>query len=459
MQIAPLSSVRTDTRSSLASVIATTSLGFVLVQLDVSIVNLALARMGNALGASVSGLQWIADAYTIAFASLLLTAGSAGDRFGQRRVFEAGFALFALASLGCGFAPGLVSLIAARVLEGAGAALLVPCSLALLRHETGGNAAARVRAIALWTAAGSAALAAGPIVGGVLVQSVGWRAIFLVNVPLGAVGICCARRFLTETTPEPTGFDAAGQALAFLTLLSLVGAAIEAGPLGPAHPLVLSGFMLAAVGAGAFLRVERRAARPFLPPGFFRHASFRGCSLIGLVVNAALYGALFVIGLCLQRVFSFSPSEAGLALLPFAIALGLGNLAAARLAGRYGAPATMAAGLLLGAAGFWLLRGASGAEAYTALLPGLIAIPAGIGLVVPLMTSVLLASVSPGRAGVAAGVLNTVRQAGGSLGIASAGSFFAAAGMNGMRATFAGFAALLAMASLFAFFGLSAEES
>jgi len=457
MSATEVQSVRTNARPALAPVIATASLGFVLVQLDVAIVNLALARMGSALGAGVSGLQWVADAYTVAFASLLLAAGWLGDRFGQRRAFEAGLVIFVLASLGCGLAPGLAALIAARAAEGAGAALLVPCSLALLRHETGADAGARTRAIGLWTAAGSAALAAGPIIGGMLVQSVGWRAIFLVNLPLGAIGLCCSRRFLAETQPARRGFDPAGQALAFLTLLALAWAVIEAGPLGPTRPLVVGGAALAALGAIAFLLVEHRSADPLLPLGFFRVGAFRTCSLVGLAVNASLYGALFVLGLYLQGTLGYGPAEAGLAFLPFAIALGLANLAAARLGRRFvrlGATgAAMAAGLLLGAAGFWLLHRLGPGAAYPALLPGLIAVPAGIGFAVPLMTSLLLAAVPPSRAGLAAGVLNTVRQAGGSVGIALAGSLFGAAGVGGMRAAFAGFSVLLAAAALLAALG------
>src|SRR5690348_440391 len=215
-------STRSNDAPPLATV-AVTSLGFVVVQLDVNVVNVALARIGTELGAAMSALQWVVDAYTLVFAALLLTGGALGDRFGARRCFAAGFASFTLASLACGLAPQVASLVAARAAQGLGAALLVPSSLALLSHACGEDNARRARAVGLWTAAGGVALAAGPILGGALVDALGWRSVFLINLPVGAAGIWLTLKLLEETTlaASPPPLDLPGQALA---IVALVGA-------------------------------------------------------------------------------------------------------------------------------------------------------------------------------------------------------------------------------------------
>ena len=191
-------------------VVAARSFGFALVQLDVSIVNVALARISQSIGSGVVGLQWIIDSYAIVFASLLLAAGALGDRVGARRAYVAGLALFTAASVGCGFAPGTALLMAARALQGVGAALVVPCSLALLSHACAGDSAARARAVSLWTAAGSVTLAAGPLLGGALVNALGWRSIFLVNIPVGAAGIWWTWRTVAETPRRAGALDLQG---------------------------------------------------------------------------------------------------------------------------------------------------------------------------------------------------------------------------------------------------------
>ena len=425
--------------------VVATSFGFGLVQLDVSIVNVALARIGQDLSADVANLQWVVDAYAIAFASLLLGAGALGDRLGSRRIYVSGMALFTLASLGCGLAPGQGALIAARVLQGVGASVLVPCSLALLTRECGGDSALRTRAISLWTAAGSVALSAGPLLGGLLVDTVGWRSTFLVNLPLGGIGVWLTYRAVAET-PTSQGFaDLPGQSLAVIMLFCLTGTVIEGGRLGFGTPLVLGGFAAAASGAG-FLVAESRVPEPMLPLGFFRNATFSVATLVGLTINLTLYGMIFVLGLYLQQALHYSPLQAGVAFLPFPIALGLANVAAGHIAEQYSPRVRMAIGLGVAALGFWLLSHVHGNGTYWSLLPGMIIIPVGVGLAVPLMTATLLSTVPRDRSGTASGVLNTVRQAGGAIGVALFGALLGAHGVAGMRAALAASAiALLAV--------------
>lgn len=424
-------------------VIVATSFGFALVQLDVSIVNVALARIGTSLGGSISSLQWVVDAYAIAFASLLLGAGALGDRLGARRTYVAGLIVFTLASLGCGLAPGEASLIAARVLQGIGAALLVPCSLALLTHAYGDDEAGRTHAISLWTAAASTSLAAGPLLGGMLVDSLGWRSIFLVNLPVGAIGVWLTYRTVSEAPRRNGSIDLLGQALAVPMLLGLTAAVIEAGRLGPAAPFVIGSLALAAVCGSAFLVVEARAQEPMLPLGFFHNATFSAATLVGLVINLTLYGTIFVFALYLQQALHYSPIRAGLAFLPLPIVLGFANVAAGRIGVRFGRGRRMALGLSIAAFGYWLLGQLHTNSTYPSLLPALMVIPAGVGLAVPLMTSALLATVPRSRSGAASGVLNTVRQAGGAIGVAVFGALLAGHGVAGVRFALLGSAVLL----------------
>jgi MFS transporter, DHA2 family, methylenomycin A resistance protein len=415
-------------RSNLSITTLTMSLGFLLVQLDVSIVNVALASIAASIHTGVTGLQWIVDSYALAFASLLLSAGALGDRFGACRTFVGGLALFLLGSLGCGLAPNTAALIAARVVQGIGASTLVPCSLALLNHAARGDATARARAISLWTAAGSIGLALGPVLGGVLVTAFGWRSIFFVNLPIAAGGIILAYRFVDEAPVHPGGGDGVGQVLATVSLFGLTAAVIEAGPLGWASPLVCAASALAAVGFGAFIATEHASSQPMLPLEFFRHFAFAAATVVGFLLNMAVYGALFVLALYFRQIHHLSALATGVALLPLAIAVFAANVAAGCLAARVSPRLIMAGGLLIGSAGAWLLRNIGATTPYDAILPGLLLLPFGIGLAVPIMTTVVLGTVPRSRAGVASGVLNSVRQAGGAIGVALFGSQMASSG-------------------------------
>ncbi|MGY4350622.1 MFS family permease [Bradyrhizobium sp. GM7.3] len=287
--------------------LAAMSLGYGVVQLDVTIVNTALDAMGKTLGGGVAELQWVVSAYTIAFAAFILTAGALGDRIGAKRVFMAGFAIFTAASLACALSPNATVLIGARLVQGLAAAILVPNSLALLNHAYPDDRE-RGRAVAIWAAGASLALTAGPFVGGALITLVGWRAIFLVNLPIGLIGLWLSWRYATETTRAPSReiIDLPGQLAAIGALGALAGAIIEGGALGWQHPAVLAAFASAALLAVLFVWRESRATQPMLPLSLFDHRLFSLTALVGLLVNVAIYGLIFVLSLYFQRINGLS---------------------------------------------------------------------------------------------------------------------------------------------------------
>lgn len=267
--------------------LACAALGFVVVILDVSVVNVALDALRTSFFTDVAGLQWIVNAYTLVFAALLLMAGASGDRFGARAVFVTGFILFTLASLGCGLAPTFSTLIAARLVQGVGAALLVPNSLSLLAQAFP-RKEQRNRAVGWWGAAGGIALAAGPVVGGFLVTHFGWRSVFLINIPVGLVGIALILRYpVTSSRNEGRSLDLPGQAAAVIALASLATALMNAGRLGWADPQVLVALGVAVLSAIGFLLIEARSRAPMLPLSFFSSSAFTIASITGVIVNFA----------------------------------------------------------------------------------------------------------------------------------------------------------------------------
>ena len=379
-------------------------------------------NIGGSLGGGVAELQWVVSAYTIAFAALILTAGALGDRIGAKRVFMAGFAIFTAASLGCALAPDALILIAARAIQGAGAAILVPNSLALLNHAYA-DEKERGRAIGIWAAGASLALTAGPLVGGALIALVGWRSIFLVNLPIGLTGLWLTWLYASETTRSGNRqLDLLGQAAAIGALGCLAGAIIEGGALGWRNPFVLAGFAGAAILGALFIGQEWRAAQPMLPLGMFKHRLFALPAFVGLVVNIAFYGLIFVLSLYFQRVNGLSPFATGLAFLPMMGAVLPMNLMAARATERFGTPAIIALGAAIGGVGCIALLGVAPGQSYWAIGVQLLAIGAGLGLLVPPLTATLLGSVEKARSGIAAGVLNATRQTGSVIGVAVFGA-------------------------------------
>jgi DHA2 family methylenomycin A resistance protein-like MFS transporter len=396
-------------------------------------------------------------AYTLAFAALILSAGVLGDRIGARRVFVAGFALFTLASAACGLAPTLAVLIAARAVQGVGAAVLVPCSLSLLNHAYH-DEQARARAIGLWAAAASVALSAGPLVGGVLTSTLGWRSIFFINAPLGVAGIALTLGFAPETPRAAgRGIDLPGQLTAIAALVALAGAMIEAGQRGFANGLVLTGFAVAVVALAAFVGIESRRRAPMLPLSLFRSRTFSASSAIGLVINVAFYGLIFVLSLYFQTTRHYSVLLTGLAFAPSTVAVCTGNLLAGRLAGTVGRRTVLAGAALLLAGGLGGLLVIGPGTGYATIVAQLVAVGLALGLIVPVMTSALLGSVDRGRSGVASGTLNTARQTGSVVGVGLFGSLAAGHLVSGLRLAVVisiGLALLVAVLTL----GVAAED-
>lgn len=405
-------------------IVIATSFSFVVTQLDVTVVNVALPHIASSLSVHVTGLQWVVDAYTLPFAVLMLSAGVLGDRFGSRRTYLIGLAIFAVASLACGLAPNAATLIAARAGQGAGAALLIPSSLALLSHAAGDDHSLRARSVGLWTAAGSVAIAAGPVIGGLLVASMGWRSIFLVNVPLCAVGALLTIQSVSSSTHADAThhLDPLGQLLAILALTGLTYSVIEFRPLGFHHPLVIGGGILAVVAAIAFYFAETKSSEPMLPFGLFRLMNFSPSVIFGTIMNLTFYGMIFVLSLYLQQARGFSALRTGLAYLPMMTTFIVANVASGMVAARTGPRLPMIVGAAVTLAGYVMFSQVGSATPYLAMLVPFIILPSGMGFAVPAMTAAVLSSVDRRRSGTASAVLNASRQTGGAIGVAIFGA-------------------------------------
>jgi MFS transporter, DHA2 family, methylenomycin A resistance protein len=383
------------------------------------------------------------------------------NRFGAKRLFSAGFGLFVAASMACGAAPDLIILIIARAVQGIGASVLVPCSLALLDH-TYRDPGARAKAVGIWAGVAGVALAGGPVVGGVLIASVGWRAIFFINLPLGLLGIWLTARYANESTQSrERPLDLAGQTAAIIAIAILAAAMIEGGAIGWTNPLVIAGFGAFMVAGALFLAIEASRAGPMLPLSFFSNRTFAATSLVGLLINIAFYGFIFELSLYFQQIKNLSPLTTGLAFMPMTAAVVATNVAAGQAAAWLGARPPMVLGQAVFAAGC-LLLGTIGAETrYGNLWWQTVMIGAGIGLTVPPMTSALLATVDRKQSGVASGVLNTTRQVGSVIGVAMFGSLIANRGqfIPGIHLTLHISVAVLLIGTLAALLGIRDGQS
>jgi DHA2 family methylenomycin A resistance protein-like MFS transporter len=428
------------------------SLAFGVIQLDVTVVNVAVNRIGAAFGGGTTQMQWVVSSYVLIFAALILTAGSLGDRFGARRMVCAGFIVFTVASMACGLAPGIGVLIAARAVQGAGAALLGACSLALINH-TFTDPRRRGRAIGQWAAGASAALSGGPVIGGVLIAALGWRSIFFINAPIGLAGLWLAWRYAPET-PRATGrgVDLGAAVMAIITLALFSTSVIEAGAYGFTSPFVLAGLALSLITAALFTRAEARAASPMLPLALFCRRRFAAPVAIGMLVNVCFYGLIFLFSLLFQAEHGMSALRAGLAFGPMTAAILAANVLAGRISAAIGQAWTILTGLAAMAAGCAGLLFAGPATSYPGLLAQQILLGAGLGLLVPPLTSLLMSSAERSRSGVASGALTTFRQAGSLLGIALFGSLAAghARFYDGLRGALAISIGLLAVSAVLA---------
>ncbi|WP_240528942.1 MFS transporter [Streptomyces humi] len=401
------------------TVLVVMCVGYFLVLLDVTIVNVALPAIGSGLGTGVGGLQWVVDGYALALASLMLTSGTAGDRYGHRRVVLTGLAVFGAGSLACGLAPNTAVLVAARVVQGVGAALLLPGTLAIIGRAHP-DPAARARAIGVWAGIGSLALPAGPLLGGALTQALGWRSVFLVNVPIVLVALVWSAAVTQESVDERAPrLDLPGMVLGGLALLAVTYAFIEHG-----RPVAVGSAALVAVLALVALAVAevRRGDTAMLPPALLRRPAFGAANATALIMNLGTLGTLFVLTLFLQSVQHRSALDAGLAVLPLFLPLAVFAPLGGRITSRIGARVPAAAGLLVAAAGLVLLTRAGVASGLAVLLPAFLLWGAGCGLLTPAVVAAAIGAVPAERGGLASAVNNTARQTGGAIGIAVAGA-------------------------------------
>ena len=404
--------------------LAAVCVGYFMVILDATVVNVALPTLSRDLHTTTTGLQWVVDAYSLVFAALLLSGGALGDRRGARAVFQAGIGLFALASLACGLAPSMAVLVAARGAQGLGAALAVPSSLALLLAAYP-DRAGRARAFGIWGGVAGIAAAAGPVVGGALVTGLGWRSVFFVNVPIGALGLILAERFLPSPSRRPHGVDLAGQVAGAACLAGLTVALIEAGPQGWTSPAVVAGFGLCVVAGVLFVTIERAIRRPMLPLSLFASPTFSAATIVGLLINLGFYGELFVMSLYLQRLRGLTPLMAGIALLPQMAMAVIGSTASGRVMARAGPRLPMLVGLTVGGAGLLGLATAGAQSAYWSLVVPFVAVGLGMSFTMPAATAAVMEAAPVERGGIASGALNAARQLGGVIGVALLGTLVA----------------------------------
>jgi MFS transporter, DHA2 family, methylenomycin A resistance protein len=417
----------------LTATLIATSLGFAVIQLDVTVVNVAVKQIGASFGGGITGLQWVVGAYTLVLAALILTAGALGDRFGAKRMLCTGFAVFVAASVLCGLATDMAMLIATRAVQGAGAALLGSCALALLNHSYI-DPGQRTRAVGKFVAGASAALSGGPVVGGFLIAAFGWRAIFFINVPLGAVGFWLALRYASETDRSARRpVDTRGAALATIALAGFAAAVIEAGSYGFTSPWVLAGLGCSLAAAVAFVAAEARTDNPMLPMSLFRRPAFVSPVTLGFLVNICFYGLIFLFSLLFQAQRRMSALETGLAFLPMTAAILGANLISGRVTAAIGSNRAIGVGLAALTAGCAGLLWVTPATGYPAMLAQQVLLGGGLGTLVPPMTSMLLAGADRGRSGVTSGALTAFRQAGSLLGVALFGSLAAGDFYGGFR--------------------------
>lgn len=407
-------------------VLIATSLSYVIVILDTSIVNVALEPVSASLGSDIAGLQWVVNAYTLTFASLLLSGGALGDRIGAKTVYLAGLLIFACASALCGLAPELQILVAARVLQGVGAALLVPCSLTLINHAFP-VARQRASAIGVWAGCGGVAMAAGPLAGGLLIHLFGWRSIFLVNVPIALVGAWLTTR-VDSVRPARSDrpMDATGQVLAVVALGASVAVLIEGAKLGWQAGAIRVGAAIALAAWVAFVLVEARRKQPMLPLGFFRSPVFSASAFVSLISGLIFYGLFFLLSLYFQSARGWSPLRTGLAFLPLTVMVTIGSFASGALNRTYGAHRLVCAGFLLYALGFAGLVALADDAPYWRIALCFPAVGFGAGVISPAATAALMTAVDKARAGVGAGVLNASRQTGSAFGVAIFGALMSA---------------------------------
>ena len=434
--------------------LAAVSVGLFMIMLDNTVVNVALPSIQRDLGADLSGLQWIVTGYALTFAALLLVGGKVADAYGRRRIFVIGIVVFTIASLLCGLAGSTDMLIGARVLQGAGAALMNPATLSIIAATF--PPAQRGAAIGIWAGVSALALAVGPLVGGLLTEQLSWHWIFFVNVPVGVLGIAASYLFIDETRDEThERLDLPGLATSGVGLFALTYGLIEANTYGWTSARIVGSFVVAASGLVLFVLLERHQRSPMLQLELFRNRTYTGANTVMLLVALAMFGVFFFVSLYMQNILGYTAVQAGAAFLPMTVLIILVAPAAGRSSDRFGSRGLVTVGMLLVALQLLLFSRLSEDASYWNLLPALVV--GGIGMAMTMTPTAAAATraVPVDKAGVGSAVLNSARQVGGTLGIALMGAIVAseAGGEQTPAAFMEGFEASLLVAAAIALAG------
>ena len=423
--------------------------GLFMIMLDNTVVNVALPSIQRDLGGGLSELEWIVAGYALTFATFLLTGGKLADLLGRRRVFVAGLAVFAGASLACALAPNVNFLIGARVVQGVGAALLNPATLSIIAATF--PARERGAAIGIWAGVAALALAIGPFVGGVLTETVGWSSIFYINVPIGIVAIAASFLFIDESRDrsEEQRLDLPGLLSSGLGLFALTFGLIEANTYGWTSPRIVGAFAVAAIALVSFVFLELRQRRPMVDLGLFRSATFTGANLVVLLVALAMFGVFFFLSLYMQNILGYSAIRAGAAFLPMTLLIITIAPLAGRLSDRVGSRWLLAFGMTALAAQLLYFSTLGMNQSYWSLVPGMLLGGIGMATVMSPATAAALSGVPTDKAGIGSAVVNSSRQVGGSIGIALMGAIVAhsAGGSATPEAFLNGFSDALRVAS------------
>ena len=399
--------------------------GLFMIMLDNTVVNVALPAIARDLHISISELEWIVTGYALVFAALLITGGKLADMYGRRKIFVIGLVIFSLSSLACGLAPNAGFLIGARMVQGIGAALMNPATLSIITATFPPRQ--RGQAIGIWAGVSALALAIGPLVGGLIVDNIGWNWIFFVNVPIGVLGIVVSLLVIKESrdTSHEQSIDLPGLLTSGLALFSLSYALIEGNQRGWASGEILGLFAAAAVLLAAFIVLESRQRLPMLDLSLFKIPSFVGANVVALLVSLGMFGVFFFISLYVQNVLGYSPTKAGAVFLPMTLLIILLAPIAGKQSDRFGGRWLMGGGMTLLGISLLLYQRAGVHTGFLTLLPSMLLGGVGMAMTMSPMTSVAMGSVPVDKAGVGSGVLNSFRQIGGALGIAIMGAIVA----------------------------------
>ena len=405
--------------------LAAVSLGLFMIMLDNTVVNVALPSIQHDLGLSLSELEWVVAGYALTFAAFMLTGGKLADLLGRRLMFVVGLAVFTAASLACGFASGPEMLIGARVVQGIGAALMNPATLSIITATFPPRQ--RGTAIGIWAGVSALALAIGPLVGGLLSEHVDWSWIFFVNVPVGVLAIVAAYLFIDESKDTSHGQrpDVPGLATSAIGLFALTYALIEANSHGWGSTRIVGGFAIAAVSLVLFVVLELTQRRPMLDLRLFRNPTFSGANVAMLLVALAMFGVFFYVSLYVQQILGYSPVQAGASFLPATLLIAFLAPFVGRQSDRIGSRWLTGAGMLLLAVSLFIFSRLDTGSTYWAILPGLVVMGVGMAMTMTPTTAAAMSSVPRDQAGVGSAVLNSMRQVGGSLGIAITGAIVA----------------------------------